>query len=471
MAPLVKISGRLIGIVPDRGTRHNIRVQGLKCCLARFCLLVVTLLPLNAAAQLAGPLVPYLWAPPTAPRLPPPPGAQEDYAGETVTTRRRPEFDPIGLRLGEFFWFPRAELAEAYNSNIFATNTAPTSDLITALQPRFDLLSISPRHALNLHGSSVSQFYAGNPAQNTQDGTVRMDGRLDVTAGSSFFGNASVAHQHISYGSPNSPGNIAQPVTYWDYIARAGYIQGRRRFSYQVDVGVQAAQYNPAQLVGGGILPQNTQNTLIPSAAVRASYELVPDYRGYVRVGSSLYNYWHAVGNNSSIYRINLGLEIRPRHLIYGEAYVGYLVQNYARQALGSASAPDYGGQLVWNVTPLTTLTFTGLRAFYTGTPSTGGTTVSGPAGNGYLSSTIDVNADYELLRNLLLNLNTGYENDSFQGITRTDNVFSVGAGARYLVNRNLFLGSSLSHYQRSSTFARASFNQNIFMLRVGTQF
>ncbi len=388
-----------------------------------------------------------------------------------MTRRLRPEFDPIGLRFGEFFWFPRAELDEAYNSNIFASHTAPTSDLITALQPGFDLLSVFPRHALNLHGSSLSQFYADNPAQNTQDGTVQVNGRLDVTAGSSFFTNASAAHRHISYGSPNNPGNIAQPVTYWDYIATAGYIQGRRRFSYQVDAGVQAAQYNPALLVGGGILPQNTQNTLISSAAVRASYELVPDYLGYMRVGGNLYDYWHAVRNNSSIYRISMGLQILPRHLIYGEAYAGYLTQNYAQRALGSTSAPDYGGRLVWNVTPLTTLTFNGLRAFYTGTPVVGGTAVAGSAGNGYLASSIEVNADHEFLRNLLLNLNASYENDSFQGITRTDNLFTIGAGARYLVSRNLFLGSSLSYYQRSSTITGASYNQNILMLRVGTQF
>jgi uncharacterized protein (PEP-CTERM system associated) len=147
------------------------------------------------------------------------------------------------------------------------------------------------------------------------------------------------------------------------------------------------------------------------------------------------------------------------------------LVQNYGQQALGSTAAPDYGGRLVWNITPLATLTFTGLRAFYTGTPTARATTVPGPAGNGYLSSTIDVNADYELLRNLLLNLNAGYENDSFQGITRTDNVFTIGAGAKYLVNRNLFLGSSISYYQRNSTVSTASFNENVLMLRVGTQF
>jgi hypothetical protein len=62
-------------------------------------------------------------------------------------------------------------------------------------------------------------------------------------------------------------------------------------------------------------------------------------------------------------------------------------------------------------------------------------------------------------------------ENDSFQGITRTDNVFTGGAGLRYLVNRNLFLGGSFSYNQRSSTLAGVSYTQNVLMLQVGTQF
>jgi hypothetical protein len=485
MFPSVKMDGALIEVVPDRSTCLDIFIRRLKCCLAAFSMLMVGLLPLGAAAQVTQPLLPNA-VPPSLPQALAPPGEQPISAGQTVIDRARPEFDPIGLRLGDFFFFPHAELDESYNSNVFATNTSPTYDLLTALQPGFDLLSIRPRNALSLHGSSLLQVYADHPAQNTQDGLVNLDGRLDVTAGSSIYGNAQVSHRHISYGSPNSPGNIAQqviaqpvvaqqviaqPVTYWDYIARAGYMQGGRRFSYQVDVGVEAAQYNAAPLVGGGVLPQSSQDTTISDAALRASYEIVPDYLGYIRVGNTLSNYWHAVPNNSSTYRVDLGLQILPRHLVYGQVYAGYLVQNFAQSGLGSTSAPDYGGQLVWNVTGLTTLTFNGLRAFYTGTPSSSTSQVTGPAGNGYLASTIAVNADHELLRNLLLNVNASLENDSFQGITRTDNFFTAGAGFKYLINRNFFLGGSFSYQQRSSSVAGASYTQNVLTLRLGTQF
>jgi hypothetical protein len=487
MFPSVKIDGVLIEVVPDRATRPDNLVRRLKWCLAAFCLVTVGLLPLGAVAQVGGivtqPLLPNA-VPQSLPHVLAAPGEQVISPGQTVIDRARPEFDPVGLRLGDFFLFPRAEIDESYNSNIFATNTSPIYDLITAFQPSFDLLSIFPRNALNLHGSSALQIYADHPAQNTQDGLVNVDGRLDVTAGSSFFGSAQVSHQHISYGSPNSPSNIAQPVTssrniaepvtYWDYIARAGYMQGARRFSFQVDVGVEATQYNAAPLVGGGVLPQSSQDTTISDAALRASYELVPDYLGFIRVGGSLYNYWHTVPGeirpNSTIYRVDLGLQILPRHIIYGEVYAGYLIQNFDQSSLGSTSAPDYGGRLVWNVTRLTTLTFTGLRAFATGTPSS--STTGGTAGNGYLVSTIAVNADHELLRNFLLNVNASLENDSFQGSVRTtDNFFTAGMGFKYLVNRNLFLGGSYSYQQRSSSLAGGSYTQNILMLRLGTQF
>jgi hypothetical protein len=389
---------------------------------------------------------------------------------------------PIPFHLDDFFWTPRAELGESYNSNIFATTTSPAHDFITALTPSFDLVSDFPRNAFNLRGNAVLQAYADHPAQNTQSGTISADGKLDVSAQSSLYGTASVAHPYIAYGSPNSPGSVAQPVTYWDYTGTAGYQQGGRRFSYQVDVGVDAAQYNAAQLVGGGVLPQDSQNAIALSAAVRGSYEIIPDYLGYIRVAGTRVDYTRiappATSPNFSTYRADLGLQILPRHLISGVAYAGYLVQNSDQSGIGSTSSPDFGGNLTWSITRLTTLTFTGLMTYNTGTPSSGtGTLLSGGitgiglAGNSYLSKTYTVNANHELLRNLLLNLNATYVNYTFQGITRTDNSFTGGVGFRYFLNQNLFLGGLLSYQRYISTVSGSSFTQNILTLSVGTQF
>jgi hypothetical protein len=448
--------------MPDRGACLGILVTKPKYCFAAFCFLTASLLPLGAVGQIRESL----------PANALPPGAPQALVSVLA---------PIPLHLDNFFWTPVADLDESYNSNIFATSTRTSHDFITALAPGFDLVSDFPRNAVGLHGGAVLQAYAEHRAQNTQSGTISADGRLDVTAQSSLYGTASVAHPYIAYGSPNSPGspgspaNIAQPVTYWNYIATAGYRQGGRRFSYQVDVGVSAAQYNAAPLVGGGVLPQDSQNAIAPSAAVRASYEIIPDYLGYIRIAGTRYDYTHiappATSPNFSTYRADLGLQILPRHLISGTAYAGYLVQSSAQSGIGSTSNPDFGGHLTWSITPLTTLNFIGLMTFNTGTPSSGGVTVTGPAGNSYLSRTFTVNADHELLRNFLLNLNATYVNYSFQGIPRTDNSFTGGAGFRYFLTQNFFLGGLFSYQRYISTASNSSFTQNILTLRVGTQF
>ena len=70
---------------------------------------------------------------------------------------------------------------------------------------------------------------------------------------------------------------------------------------------------------------------------------------------------------------------------------------------------------------------------------------------------------------NLQLGLTGTYINNTFQGISRADNVFIVNATVRYQVNRNLYLGGDVYYTQQSST--GFSFSQNIFTLRAGTQF
>jgi len=422
-------------------------------------------LPFGAIAQITEPLLP-ITTPPSGPQAQAALG-QPTYPGQTVTQRPRAEYNPIGVRLGDFFWFPRTELDETYNSNIFATPSA-TSDFITVLQPGFDLLSSFPRNALNLHAGATSQFYAEHSAQNTQDGSAAVDGRLDVTEGSWFYGGAQAAHTHYPRTSPNSPGNAAEPVTYNTYAANAGYTQDRLRLVYRADAAVQYVQYNSVPLIGGGILPQSSNDVTISQTALRVGYEFVPTYQGYIRFSGNLRDYDHTqpgdVRFNSTGYRIDVGLEIFPRHVLYGDVYAGYLNQSYHVSSLGSIAAPDAGGRLVWNVTPLTTATLTGLRTVVQTNPSIGN-------GVGYLASTVVGNIDHELLRNLLLNANASYENDTYQGTARTDNVFTAGAGIKYLVNRNLFLGGTYSYQQRNSSASGSSYTQNIVMLRLGTQF
>jgi hypothetical protein len=458
-----EFGGMRVKVVPGGAKQPQIVKPKSVWRLATLCLTICGAHAGSALAQLTEPLLP-VPTPPSGPQAPAAPG-QPVYAGQTVIQRPRPELDPLGLHIGDFFWFPRADFEEAFNSNIFATSTLKTSDFITTLQPAFDLLSSFPRHAFNLRAGAASQFYAEHPAQNTYDGFAAMEGRLDVSRLSAFSATAQAAHLHISRTSPDSPGNAAEPVTYNAYSAIGRYTQYGLRFGYQAEVAIQNTQYNAVPLVGGGILPQRSQDLTFSQAALRASYEIVPDYLGYVRVSGNLSEYQHPSPGaiNSNGYRSDFGLQILPRHILSGEVYFGYFSQLY--RIGGSLSGPDFGGRLVYDVTRLTTATFTGLRTIYPSNPSVSS------SGGGYVATTVTGSVDHELLRNILLNATVGFENDTYQGISRVDTILSTGLGIKYLANRNLYLGGTYTYQQRNSTLAGASYNQSILLVRASTQF
>jgi len=83
----------------------------------------------------------------------------------------------------------------------------------------------------------------------------------------------------------------------------------------------------------------------------------------------------------------------------------------------------------------------------------------------------IQVSADYELLRNLILQANFGYENDIFDGTNRTDHITSFGLGAKYLLDRRISLYAHYDHSGRYSTFGGSNFGDNLLTAGITLQY
>src|SRR5271163_1858458 len=111
--------------------------------LLAICAMGLALPPVAARAQTD--------IPPPAPVQPPvgpttPTQRPEDAGpplerGASVLDRPRPEYDPLGLRLGSFFLYPKLELGELYSDNVFATQSNKKTDFITVVSPTLDLRS------------------------------------------------------------------------------------------------------------------------------------------------------------------------------------------------------------------------------------------------------------------------------------------------------------------------------------------
>lgn len=414
---------------------------------------------------------------PVAPAVPvAAPAGQFLPLGQSVTARPRPEVDPLGWREGDFFFFPRLEVDEAYDDNIFATSTGRTGDFLTVVRPVIDMRSNLPQNAINFSAGAAITHYASHDNLDTQDGYGDLNGRLDVDNQHYFTGELKAETTHIDIGAAEVPGNAKEPLHYNDYNAILGFDQYRLRIGYEVTGTVRREEYEALPLVGGGVTSESNLNNFAYEGAVRTYYEFQPGYQGYVRFSYNRRDYDHAAGNgiptlSSDGYRADLGGRINLTGVTYIDGFVGYLDQMYDATPFGSIGGVDFGANVVWNATQLTSVSFKTGRtvedinnAVLVGTAAT-----SSP---GYLETTAAVTVDHELLRNLLLNGTVAYTNDAFQNITRNDNVYGGGVGAKYLMTRYFYLGGTYTYEHVSSTgqAAMTPFSRNIFLLRLSTQ-
>jgi hypothetical protein len=394
----------------------------------------------------------------------------------SVTQRDRPEVDPLGVQVGDFFFFPRAELDEAWNDNIFATNTDTKSAFITVLAPSFDLKSNLPQNAINLSAGGSFFRYSNNTSLNSDNGYGDLNGRLDVDNTHYFTGDFRVEQSHIDVGAPQVPGAAAAPLVFNDETATVGFSQYRLRIGYDLTATARREDYNAVPLVGGGFAPESQLDNWSYEGAVRPYYEFQPGYQAYLRGAFNRRDYDHAQGDgipslSSSGYRLDVGGRIDLTGITYIDAYIGYLNQNYDASSFGTVGGFDFGANVVWNATQLTSVSFKTSRSVEdVNTAIFSGTAITNSPG--YLETAAAINVDHELLRNLLLNGNIGYVNDDYQNITRTDNYYSAGAGVKYLLIRNLYLGGTYTFQRlRSNGEGEAvPYDRNIVMFRISTQ-
>lgn len=441
--------------------------------------LTAVALPGAVNAQIIEPLMPIPPLPP-GPEAPPAPGAEvvpipgePGVVGHTVTDRPRPEYDPLGVRFGNWFFFPRAEVDESYNDNIFATASNRQSAWITTLMPSFDLLSNYATGGVRVSGGAALGRYAGHSSENFDDAYGSLSGHYDVDALHTILGGLDFDRLHEPRTSPSSPGNAAEPVKYSTYSANVGFAQTGTRIGYRADGIVTRSEFEAPPAVGGGFVPQDDRNETGYEGALRLSYEFVPDVEAYVRGSGNSQNFDHAAGNgiairNSNGYRIDAGLRADLTGVTYADAYVGYLKQYFEASQYGTIGGVDYGADVVWNFTTLDTFKLGATRAVENANAEVVGIATS----PGYLASIETASLDHELLRNVLLNVHASYETDDWKGINRTDHIPGVGAGVKYLLNRNLYLGLNYDYSRRlsSGTGQTTPYTQNIFLLRLSTQ-
>ncbi|MGE0152926.1 MAG: outer membrane beta-barrel protein [Reyranellaceae bacterium] len=382
--------------------------------------------------------------------------------GETVMGRPRPDYDPLGVRLGGFLLYPAFAVRQLFTSNVYATDSGTVSDFITVAEPSLDLRSNWNNHSLSFHADAAIGRYWDETSENYNDFNVSTAGRLDVTSMTQVFAGAGYRYLHEERSSPDDAGG-REPTRYSIASAGLGVQQRFNRLVFRVDGNFDRYKYRDTPAVGGGDIDQSDRDRNETTLRLRGGYEFTPLRELYFLASVNRRNYDDARDNagfdrDSRGFELAAGLRYDLSGVTFLDFYLGYSQQNYEDGSLKTARGPSGGLSLIWNVTRLTTVTGKVSREIEE-------TTLTNASS--YFSTKAELRVDHELLRNAILSGFAAYQRDNYKGIDRDDNGYLLGVSGRYLFDRHFSAEAGYTFRARNSNAPNTDYNENLIMLRL----
>lgn len=389
--------------------------------------------------------------------------AIQEVRNQGVAERPRPGFDPVGVRLGGFVMYPTLQEATGYDDNVYATENDKKDDFFVVSNPQIAFMSNWNKHSLRVSGGWTNYTYFKETALNRNDLNLNAIGQLDITRDANLKASVGIAELHETPGSSGAPTDASEANKYQLITGGLGYGQRFNRMTSALSFGYQNYKYENVSRIGGGEILESNRNYDKYLVDWRVGYDVSPNVNVYLKPGYNWVDYTNQlpseITRSSDGYTIAAGVQFAITQLIIGDVFGGY--QNQTYDAYSDVSLPYYGVNVSWYATGLTTVRLGAGSAVNE-------TNVLGS--QGYVSQAVGLGIDHELLRNLLLSLDGGYESDDYKSTSRTDDYWKGGFQANYLINRNFAVGLGYTLTNRDSTNAGLNYTANKVSLLLRAQ-
>jgi len=382
----------------------------------------------------------------------------DDNASVGVMDRPRPDYDAKGIDVGGGFRLkPAVDVNVSYDDNVFRTETPTASDTFATLRGGFDLRSNWGRHELAFSAQIVRQQYFSHQEANETDWNVGASGRLDLAHRTTASAEASYAVLHEPRSSPDEPGGALNATRYSVLHADASLVHDPGIVAFSEGGSFDRYVYEPTKLIGGGTFDNADRNHDAYQGWGKVAYQPSPNLAVFLRGSYGGQTYDHKLDRNGfdreqQSFHADAGTDVHLTHLLEGEVFVGYVNDRF-HAPLQSVTGIDYGAALHWFATNLLTVHFTASRLF-------DDTTLDGASISD--DQSLGLSADYELLRNLIIQSHVSFLDSRFVGITRNDTTWEAGIGAKWLIDRYISAGAGYTFSHRSSSAPGQNYNDNL---------
>ncbi|MBL6934974.1 MAG: outer membrane beta-barrel protein [Alphaproteobacteria bacterium] len=402
-----------------------------------------------------------------------------------MRSRGRPQYDPLGIDLdqillppegwdfglvpsalreavGSFTLMPSIEVKRQWVRNIFRLETGVKSDRILVLTPAADLRSEWGRHSLNVHGDISWGIHDRQDGENYLDFNTTGDLKLDITGDLSTTFSVGHARSHEQRGSPDDLGPTAggTPISF-ESFGRIG--SEFDNDSILIRGSLEGKNYN---FRSEGETNSDDRERMENTGILRLGYVFYPGTTFFVEGEGTIYNYYENIDSDGFMrdswgWEGLAGITYDLSGVSFLELSAGYLRKWYKDTELNTINGIAFTGKLIWNPTDFMTLT--GSLDRRVNETTTIGT-------SGILTTTATMAMDYEILDNLLYNLNGSFKNENFDTINRVDRLWTIGTDFRYLVGHNLVADVSYDYQEKNSKNLNSSWFDHTYEVNLRFQ-
>ena len=386
---------------------------------------------------------------------------------QSVFERYRPDYSAAGIRTGGFIFSPSIGAEGKFNTNIFAQDEDKVDDFIAVIKPSLSLVSDWNNGLLSLTAEADIGRYADSSTENYEDIRMNANSRIDISRGSNIKFNVGFSDLHEDRGSPDVSGVQDAPTTYSLFTLGAGFERDEGVVSFAIDGQYDNFDFDDTGIVGGGVFNNDDRDRDRLEGSVRVGYDLNEDYEAFVKFTTLKVDYddsredggplrdsdgWSVVG----------GAAFNLTGKSEGEFYVGYQKRDFDSATLNDSSEAIFGASILWEATGLTSVRISIDRDVNETTVAQDGVFAAGT-----LDTSFRLRLEHELRRNVLFGADASYAKMDYIGIARDDDLFTVGAEAKYLMNRLFSMTASYNFEKRNSDVALGEYDRHVFMVGV----
>ncbi len=389
-----------------------------------------------------------------------------------LRTDRRPArlftiepYDPVGVRVGSFVFFPEVSLGGEGTSNVLRLEPADP-DVSAEFATRARLVSNWDVHALEFNATGLTSFHNEFPSENDAFWNVEARGRLDVTRRTNLQGL--VSHDVRQEGRAAIDAAITgDRATITTDSADLTLNHRFNRLSVQLRGGYDDIDFGPSAGGSPGIPanPNDDRDTQVGTQAVRTTWQFRPTFSVYGEVETNQRRYEIAAlsdnlsrDSNGERYRAGIDFGTTGR-TVRGEMSIGYGSQDLDDPGLSDVDGVLIDGNVAWRMSELTTLRFLARTDIFD---------TNSEGSGGVMTRTAGIEARHAFRRYVVGTAGITYTDFDFDNVDISESELRTSLMLEYYVNREWTLFGEWDHIRFDSTQPNGTWTADD--LRVGAR-